>query len=429
MVRAAERLGLEPGWVEVAGLRERALRASHAAGAMDVLVSEQRYRVEAGGFTHAVSYGGAGIFELAVRGATEQGHPRDAGLWDRLGLTQVLWWTDHPNWACRGAALAPEPRSLVASAVHVLKSDQAAREAAAALGWAGACGLPVAEDYDIVRPVRDTERRHDVVAIVGGLTPVPTALARWLRDDDPEPAVLDRAMIPEVLERFRTFSGEAGAALRVGLDRWASAMLEARAFDPQATIFEHALRLRPDHAAAMMWLERDPQRWYAAQQILRLASGWRRSFWLAWLARRVELGIYGADASVLGLTQPDGAATWVAYEDQSRVYNLGRCALTINQSHDEAGVTHKPFQIVASGVPCVHHASAGLSSLFDLDREMFVFARGPQLLDAVDRLCADPALRDALADRALARAKVDHTWDNRIARMLDIVRPSAQVAA
>ena len=93
--------------------------------------------------------------------------------------------------------------------------------------------------------------------------------------------------------------------------------------------------------------------------------GWRRNFWLAWLGRRVNLGLYGSPAAPMGLPQTAEAAGWVGYEQQAAVYaHSGQSRSTSTRPADEEGLTHKPFQIAASGVACIHHASAGLESCF-----------------------------------------------------------------
>lgn len=421
MVRAAERMGLRHSWVDLQAFRTSLRAASASPGGMSLFVREHRNMLRDEGLTHVVSYGGGGITDLSMPATKAVGDRTHESLWEHLGLDAVMWWTDHPNWESDGMALEPQNRSRMAGSrySHFLKSGPAAAEASRALGWERVVGLPVAEDYETLTPAGARQPRHDVVAIVGSLPPVSEVAARWLADDDPEPAAIDRAGIPSAVGRVVDWTREQSGPCEEVLV-WAEEVLAARSEAPQRTIYELTMTRQETHAPAVSWLWADARRWYGAQRILRQAAGWRRSFWLAWLARRVDLGVYGCDVSAAGIAQPNDARSWVSYADQSRVYALGKCAININQSHDEAGLTHKPFQIVASGTACVHHSTSGLNEVFDVRREMFAFSRGPQLLHLVDRLCADADLREEVAMRALARARRDHTWDARLTSMLGL---------
>lgn len=414
--RAAVRLGVHSRLVEVTPLKVQIQQAASAKAAAEGILHSLTMLTRAHRATHVLGYATGGTVDLA-NAPTPEGM---GTVWNALGVRQILLWTDHPNWAVDGAALVPEVRQVLAhpGTLHLLKSQAAAEEARAVLGWPNIDAMPMAEDYELLRPAERGRPVHDVVTIAGSLSRVPEPAERFLNHDDPDPAGIDRAMTVPVLskwdERVATDATHK-PKLRDALRRFAAELLEARAAEPAATIWQITRRLEPDHADAVAWLTSDPQRWYDAEATLRQAAGWRRSFWIAWLARRVNVGVYGCSALELGIDQPRGADQWVAYERQASVYAMGRCALNINQSHDQAGVTHKPFQIAASGVPCVHHATAELADLFTPGREIITFTRGPELLAWIDRLCADPTLGEKIAERALLKARMEHTWEQRLA--------------
>lgn len=424
--RAAERLGLRSRAVEIDRLREQLTRATNTQSAVARLSQTLRGLVQAHRATHVLGYVTAGTVDLGLI-ATAQG-PRT--LWSTLGLHQVILWTDHPNWAASGLALEAHVRQALADPLihHWLKSESAAEEARAVLRWPNIFSMPMAEDYEHLQPPGRCHLLHDVVTIVGSLAPLSEPVRRLLDRDDPDPQAIDRAMIPQVLARWNERIADP-APLPDALRRFAADLLEARADEPAATVWQLARRLESGYSPCVEWLTSEPKRWYEAEAILRQASAWRRSFWTAWLARRVNLGVYGCPAIDLGIDQPRGADQWVAYERQPEVYSLGRCALNINQSHDQAGATHKPFQIAASGVPCVHHATSELAELFTPGLEIVTFTRGPELLAWVDRLCAEPHLRETIATRALERAQRQHTWEHRLTTMLGLAQPDHAVAA
>ncbi|MBX3322062.1 MAG: glycosyltransferase family 1 protein [Phycisphaeraceae bacterium] len=426
MLRASQRLGLNPGWIEVQTLRDRARRADGSRSAISLLIAEQRYRVEAGGFTHAVSFGPSGVIDFTLpTGSTPE------SLWTHLGLNVAMWWADHPSWLSAESALFEPARTMCAGSVygHIVKSKPTADEAREILGWSRVDSMPVAEDYEVVRPMKSGEPRHDVVVVAHDVQPVAMPLKRFLAADDPDPATMERAMIPQAMSQFSKFIREDKPAIRVALERFASELLEARACEPLRTVHQLATQLGADHGAALIYLTRKGRRWYKTQQILRQATTWRRSFWLAWLAQRVELGVYGCDAKAIGVPQAMEALSSVAHQDLSRVYGLGKCAISINPACDEASVTHEVFQIAGSGVPCIHHATAGLGELFDIGREVMTFSRGPELLHAVDHLCAHESLREEFGQRALSRTRAQHAWEHRVPRLLGTANQATLKAA
>lgn len=426
ILRAAGALGLNPATIDIGPIREQLARSADLKSTFHSITDRFRHVIESGSCTDIISYANSGGPEL-MAWPTDQG---PGTIWTALGLRHHILWTDHPEWAADGLAITSAARPMFShpNIIHRLKSVQASDQASALLGWPGIGALPVAEDYETLVPDRSRSPIHDAVVILGSISPVPVTLERFLDYEDPDPAEMDREMIAPTLGPFLDHLEDAPD--RDAICRFATDLLEARACHPFRTIWQHTRSLAPTHADAVAWLTEDPERWYRAQGRLRQQSSWRRAFWLAWTARRVDLGIYGCDASALRIAQPEGAASWVPYGQQASIYARGRCALNINQSHDETGVTHKPFQVVASGVPLIHHAVAGLTELFIPGREILVFARGPELLHRIDSLCARGSRGADLAAAALTRAKSEHAWTNRLHTMLGLeATPATRAAA
>ena len=136
------------------------------------------------------------------------------------------------------------------------------------------------------------------------------------------------------------------------------------------------------------------------------------------LSRFASAGAFGSDCSALGL----GPGGWVDFRRQSEIYATGRVALNIMDGHDEEGLTLKPFEIAASGVPLLQYAARGLEELYEPGHEVTVFQRPRQALDLLRGLLADRERRVALAAAARGRTLADHTWDRRIERMLQLAR-------
>lgn len=380
--------------------------------------------------THVISYvfNGVTCFGLAK---DERGHL--CSPFTRAGCRHILLWTDHPNWAYDRAAFRPACRQALSHPLHshILKSRAAADEAAAIMGWANVSHLPMAEHPSSFDPAGDTRPIHDVVALLSDAGPVPEAIAPWLTNDDPDPLELMRLLRPAAAERARALlnSCPMGEGMLEACERLFEDWLDEKLDRPLMSFWSLADRLRGRHAEALGFLAADPARWFDTVAALRTMTDWRRNFWLAWLGRRVNLGIYGSSAAPLGLAQSETAAKRVPYRSQSRVYALGRCSININAGHDEEGMTHKPFQIAASNSACVHHDTLGLAGAFEPGTEIIAFQRGPELLNAVRALSADEALRRRLAQDMRGRLDREHTWAKRSKQIIEAAPAADALAA
>lgn len=422
IARAAERLripcitaDLTPIWAHLdrAGdSRAREQQNVHAQFAR--IVRDQ-------GITHVIGYGQTGAGDLGLIRDESGGV---STLFPALGVRHIMLWTDHPNWLLDGGSLDEPARTLLANPrhVHVVKSIAAADETAGVLRWPHVHSVPVGEDFESITPIQNSAPAHDVVAIIGGAEPLPAELAPYLGQEDPDPADIDRSRIPGALKELDAVLASHSpdparrGACRVLADEWLAKKL-AR---PLESFWRLSTGLRPTHGETLEWLAASPRRWYDVTRALRIMVAWRRTFYLAWLARRVDLGIYGASAGALGVSQPAGADAWVPYEAQARVYSRGRLAININAAWDEEGLTHKPFQIAASAAACVHHASRGISECFEHGREIIEFDRPAELLAAVRDLLGNDAKRRELGSAMRSRGVRDHTWEARLPRLLSL---------
>lgn len=430
LAAAAERAGWLAGTVDLGPMWAHLQRAGPAA--RHDLAVQAREQCERLGVTHVLGYVHNGVLDLAVERDPHGGvHPVSPFV--AAGARHILLWTDHPNWAVEGSSLRAPASAMLAHPMHHhwLKSPAAAAELAVVAGWPNVFALPMAEDPAAFQPPVTTVPQHDAVVILSDAAATPPETLPFLDEQDPDPAAVMRAMRPAAIAAFRGATGSA-AAMRGVLDALADDWIEAKIRRPLVPFFRLREELPPHHAEALAWLAGDATRWYAALAALHRITAWRRSFWIAWLGSRVNFGVFGSSAAPLGIAQPPGADRWVPYEHQAAVYRLGACAININAAHDEEGLTHKPFQIAAASAACVHHASLGAASCFEPGEETLLFERGPALLGSVRSLAADRALRRRLADCMHARATSDHTWDARLAQVIErtdvIDRPAARPA-
>ncbi len=418
VVAGAEQLGLRCGRVDLASAWQAqkqgpAAYASYAA--------ELASWIKAQAFTHCIAYGHNAASLVSLESLTRPVGAEGVGpLTTQLGLRNFMLWTDHPEWCVQGTPMDEPMRTVLRHPLHthLLKSRAAAAEASEVLQWPGVLGMPVGEDVRAMTAAAGcSEPTFDAVIVVSDAAAPTSESAAWLADEDPDPAAIDRAHLPLALGAAR----KAVNASQGGSDRWPAlepliaTLLEAKVQQPRRSFWTLSKGL--GNPEPLVWAKSSPRRWYGLIGGLRRMVNWRRNFWPAWLARRVKLGVFGCDATSWGVEQSEAQRSWVDYGSLRQAFTSGRCVVSVNAGHDEEGVTHKPFQIAASGSVLVHHATSELEEYLESGRECLLFSRGPELLGHV-RACGDDAFRRAMADAGLARCTRDHTWASRVASML-----------
>jgi spore maturation protein CgeB len=133
-----------------------------------------------------------------------------------------------------------------------------------------------------------------------------------------------------------------------------------------------------------------------------------------------------------------GGSERVPHVSQPQVYARGHLAINIAQGNDEEGLSHKPFQIAACGVPMLHNDVYGLSECFTPGEEAVVFDSPREARERVAELLADKSKSRRMADASRSRVCRAHTWRQRLPRMLELAgvelfqatksSPTAQVA-
>lgn len=424
IARAAESMGILAGVMEL----EPIWRQAAAAGADVAKVRAGAARQVAAHCaecraTHVLGYTHNGVFDFGLF-TDPAGGATPVGLFPSLGLTHILVWTDHPHWAAQGSALEPQVARILAhpAHLHVVKAPCAAAELVTLCGWAHVIATTVGEDYDALAPAASSPPLHDVVLIQSDAQALSEPSMRFLAEDDPDPRDMLEAhrqpTLRAVSDVLGTADPVAGASLGAAVQAFAGALIDAKLDHPLCPWWRLTTPLRATHPDATAWLHADMRRWVRFTAAMNTLVGWRRRFWPAWLARHVNVGLYGSASEAMGLVTPPDGARWVDYIRQPTIYARGRVALNINAGHDEEGLTHKPFQIAAASVPCLHHDTIGLADAFDLGREALTFTRGPELLGAVRDLIRDDARRQRLADAMRTRARADHTWGRFLVRVL-----------
>ncbi len=344
---------------------------------------------------------------------------RPVPFFEQLGIPHLMWWTDHPQWANERIALREDLQAALRSASnhHFVKSDAAAGELRAMLGWPNCYGLPVAEDPHRLQPAEGIAPQFDVVTVVGCPPNLDPALEPFLAADDPSVEDIRAVIANAVRTRLEhLWQSRASKEMIVPLTRFGDEWTNARRVHALTASWRLFEQLSAAHADASAWLRRDYRTYFDAVEILWAFGRWQRTFYIRYLAKYFRLGVLGADWSGVGL--PGGQ--WVDHDDQPAAYAQGRVALNSSQAGDEEGVAHKPFQIAACGAAMAHIDAAGLAQYFEPQKEVAVFATPREAREVIANLLDDPQRRTAMARAARERLCHEHTWDHRLTQMLDI---------
>ncbi len=408
MANAAEALGIETIRFEMRQTWERA----HAGQAPNTQEMAELIRAR-----HVKAVIGSGLNGVLEWGCGAGANGRPIPLFEQLGATHLLWWTDHPQWASEKQALQPEIQGALRSpnCHHFVKSELAARELQDMLHWPNCHGLPVAENPDRLIPATRSDAAYDVVAIVGSPPALNPAFEPLLTQDRPDPAQLNDIAARLAGEKLQAvWDRHAPSDMRVALEALASRWVDARRLEPLVGSYWQLKRLTPEHETACTWLAEHHLAYFDAIEALWQFGRWQRTFFLRYLSRFFKVAVFGSDWSSVGI---EGGG-WIEHVDQPAAYARGRVAINVSQAGEEEGISHKPFQIAASGVPMVHIHRKGLTDCFAPDAEVVRFDSPAQARDQIGHLLANRRQGELMAEAARARLCREHTWMQRVPQML-----------
>lgn len=415
ITRGAERNGIETDIVELGEIWE----GTRSGKRIDLAPFERHLKER--NVRCVLSYAGNGGAEWsAAKSANEVPAASTPSVFQKLGIPQIHWWSDHPHWAEQRFAASEPHRALYAAPgrFHIVKSEVAARELREVFGWQNAFALPVAEDESAVSPAADITPDYDLVSISGAPPTMPKSIQRFLDEDDPSPAEIRetiardlRSGIPELGARIARSAARTPEAASALLADWLDVKLRMP-FRPCLLALEDIRDRHEDVAAAIL---AHPPSYLDAVQWLWDLSRWERTFYLRYLAKHFRVGVFGSDWSAAGAS---GSPDWIDHEQQSHVYARGKIAIAVAQPGEEEGCAHKPFQMAASGVCMMHDHREGIEDLFTPDEEIVTFRTPREARDRMDDLLRNPSKRESLARRAHERFLREHTWTTRVPQML-----------
>ncbi|MHC5111046.1 MAG: glycosyltransferase family protein [Planctomycetota bacterium] len=407
MARAAARLGISVVTFEISQL----WGAAKSGRSVDATWFSQRLREN--NVRAVIGSGMNGVFDWPV--AVEP-TGRVIPFFEQLGIPHLLWWTEHPHWAFERQALRDDLQSGLMSrnCHHFVKSELAADELRDILHWPYCYGIPVAEDGDRLAPATGVKPEYDVVAILGSPPELDDSLVALMQQDDPKLhdihahiAKRVSAGLESIWQRYLPGS-QLHAAIEFG-----KAWLAARTSDMRTGSYMHFKAIAQSFPEVSEAILGNYHAYFDALDVMWELGKWQRMFVLRYLARHFKFAVYGHDWSGVGI--PGGG--WVDHDDMPSAYGRGRIAINISQRGDEEGISHKPFQIAACGVPLMHNDVRGLSDCFAPDVEVMRFDSPIDARRKVETILGDPRRLDLMARAARERVCREHSWEQRLTQM------------
>ncbi|WP_083391411.1 CgeB family protein [Parafrankia soli] len=142
------------------------------------------------------------------------------------------------------------------------------------------------------------------------------------------------------------------------------------------------------------------------------------------LDHQVPLQIYGGPMPRLitdGRIHKAHTGRYIARADKARVFR--RAAGVLNSMHPAEidGVNSRLFEAAGCGAAVLTEHRREVPNLFRPGDEVLSFHDFDELLGHIKMLVDEPSTARALGDAATARAHADHTYDKRLARLLEIL--------
>lgn len=112
---------------------------------------------------------------------------------------------------------------------------------------------------------------------------------------------------------------------------------------------------------------------------------------------------------------------FIAEEEKARAFQSARIVVNTMQFAEIEGVNCTLFEAAGCGAFQIADWKPALPELFEPEREIVTFRTRQELKEKVDFYLVHPEERREIAARAYARAHRDHTYEKRVAKMLELL--------
>jgi spore maturation protein CgeB len=140
------------------------------------------------------------------------------------------------------------------------------------------------------------------------------------------------------------------------------------------------------------------------------------------IAKGIPLKLYGSDfPRWLGDSPVRSVHTGrcIFREEKAQIFRSAAGVLNTVHPAEIMGVNARLFEATGSGAAVITEFRPAVPELFEIDREVLVYRNFDELIDQASRLLTEPGLTTLLGDAASRRAHRDHTYDARVAEILE----------
>lgn len=144
------------------------------------------------------------------------------------------------------------------------------------------------------------------------------------------------------------------------------------------------------------------------------------------VARVAPLHVWTGDVQALPAGSPARATVQGVAWGREMYQVLGRSRLTINNHARIAGTAAnnlRLFEATGMGALLVTEAGSNLADLFEAGREVVTYRSPAECAEVVHHYLDQPAEADEIAAAGQRRTLREHTWLNRMERLVDFIRP------
>jgi len=142
------------------------------------------------------------------------------------------------------------------------------------------------------------------------------------------------------------------------------------------------------------------------------------------IAKGIPLKLYGVGfPRWLGETSARGVHTGrcIFREEKAEVFRSAAGVLNTMHPAEISGVNARLFEATGCGAAVLTEFRPTVPELFAVDEEVLIFRDFDELVNQANRLLNEPGLATRLGDAATRRAHRDHTYDLRVATILEKV--------
>lgn len=142
------------------------------------------------------------------------------------------------------------------------------------------------------------------------------------------------------------------------------------------------------------------------------------------LDKGIPLRVYGRTFPAWIGDSPLRAAhtgEYITREHKARIFRSAIGVLNSMHPAEITGVNSRLFEAAACGAPVLTEYRPSVPGLFELGTEVLTYSDFDELIDRAHELLADSSYAGRLGDAAAARAHRDHTYDMRVATLLEKV--------